>query len=56
MYERDRTEAEALRIAYENLIRLGWKFSAEDIGKSARSIITALDEFTPSQPSTTTSQ
>ncbi len=49
MSERDRTEAEALRIAYENLIRLGWKFSAEDIGKSARAIIAALDEYTPPQ-------
>lgn len=40
---RDRTEAAALRIAYENLLRLGWKFSAVDIGKTAAGIINALD-------------
>lgn len=40
---RDQTEAVALRLAYENLIRLGWKFSDEDIGKSARAIIDAMD-------------
>ena len=40
---RDRTQAEALRIAYENLKRLGWTFSPEDIGKIAARIIKAMD-------------
>lgn len=38
----DRTAATALQIAYQNLIRLGWKFGAEDVGKHAREILTAL--------------
>lgn len=41
--ERDRATAAALQIAYQNLIRLGWKFSAEDVGKDARKIMDAFD-------------
>jgi hypothetical protein len=41
--ERDRATAAALQIAYQNLLRLGWKFSAEDVGKEARKIMDAFD-------------
>lgn len=44
---RDQTEAVALRIAYENLIRLGWKFTPDKIGEDARAIINALDTPKP---------
>lgn len=40
---RDRATAAALQIAYQNLIRMGWRFSAEDVGKEARKIMDALD-------------
>lgn len=40
---RDRATAAALQIAYQNLIRLGWKFSAEDVGKEARKIMDTFD-------------
>lgn len=46
MKDRDRTDAAALHIAYQNLIRLGWKFSAEDVGKSARAMLDAFDGYT----------
>ena len=38
----DRTRAEALRIAYDRLNTLGWKYSFSDVGKSANEILTAL--------------
>ena len=38
----DRTQAEALRIAYDRLNKLGWKYSFTDVGKSANLILTAL--------------
>lgn len=47
---RDQTEAVALRIAYENLLRLGWKFTPDKIGEDARAIINALDTPKPSIP------
>lgn len=40
---RDRATAAALQIAYQNLIRLGWKFDAADVGKEARKILNAFD-------------
>lgn len=39
----DATRAEALRIAYDNLKRLGWKFSAIDVGKNAAAILKAMN-------------
>lgn len=36
---RDRTQAEALRIAHARLEKLGWKYAHADIGKVAREII-----------------
>ena len=44
----DRTNAEALRIAHLHLIKMGWKFSPEDIGATAGRIIAALDAKEPS--------
>lgn len=41
--DRDRSIAAALQIAYQNLLRLGWKFSAADVGKHAREILNAFD-------------
>lgn len=38
----DRAQAEALRIAYDRLNKLGWKYSFTDVGKSANLILTAL--------------
>ena len=40
---RDRATAAALQIAYQNLLRLGWKFTHADIGKRAREILDAFD-------------
>ena len=40
----DATTAEALRIAERRLERLGWKYSADDIGACARKILKALTE------------
>lgn len=40
---RDRATAAAFQIAYQNLVRLGWKFSAADVGKAAREIMDAFD-------------
>ena len=34
--------AEALRIAERRLDKLGWKYSAEDVGKHARHVLIAL--------------
>ena len=39
----DRTKAEALRIAYEDLKRFGYKYGANDIGFYARKIMEALN-------------
>jgi hypothetical protein len=38
----DRTQAEALRIAYDRLEKLGWKYSYADIGKMAKAILDAM--------------
>lgn len=44
----DATVAEALRIAERRLDRLGWKYTAEEVGACARKIINALvEEPTP---------
>lgn len=40
----DRTKAKALEIAERKLIALGWKFSLEDIGRSADTIIAAMEK------------
>lgn len=42
--DRDRTKAEALRIAHERLEKLGWKYAHIDIGEVAGKIIKALDK------------
>ena len=39
----DRTQAEALRIAYDRLKFLGWKFPHHDVGRVAKEIIEALN-------------
>ncbi len=38
----DRTNAEALRIAHAILEKLGWRYSAADVGKTAAEILSAL--------------
>ncbi|APY14276.1 hypothetical protein BKD02_08370 [Brucella sp. 09RB8910] len=38
----DRTKAEALRIAYDRLNKLGWRYSFADVGKSANEILASL--------------
>lgn len=40
----DRTKAEALRIAYDRLDKLGWRFSFADVGTNAKAILAALGE------------
>ena len=40
----DRTKAEALRIAYDILKSLNWRFRGADVGKMAREIIAALEQ------------
>lgn len=40
----DRTRAKALEIAERKLISLGWKYTLEDIGKSADAIIAAMEK------------
>lgn len=42
--DKNSREAAALRIAYENLIRLGWPFSSADIGRDAAKILKAMTE------------
>lgn len=39
----DRTQAEALRIAYDRLKFLGWKFTHHDVGRVAKEIIEVLN-------------
>lgn len=39
----DETIAEALRIAERRLIKLGWRYRNEDVGRVAATIISALD-------------
>lgn len=41
---RDRTIAAALQIAHQHLVKLGWGFSAADVGKTAREIVDAFDK------------
>ncbi|MDH7786389.1 hypothetical protein QBD01_002410 [Ochrobactrum sp. 19YEA23] len=38
----DRTKAEALRIAYDRLNKLGWRYSFADVGASANEILSSL--------------
>ena len=38
----DRTTAEALRLAKAHLEKMGWRYTPEDIGKTARQIINAV--------------
>ena len=38
----DRTKAEALRIAYDRLNKLGWRYSFADVGKSANEILSTI--------------
>lgn len=40
----DRTRAKALEIAERKLIALGYRFSLEDVGKSADAIIAAMEK------------
>jgi len=40
----DETAAEALRVAERWLIKQGWKFSPDDVGKRAAEILKALRE------------
>lgn len=42
LHDQDRTQAEALRIAYERQVKLGWGFSMADVGKEAAKIIKAM--------------
>lgn len=44
MTDRDRTQAEALRIAHSRLDKLGWSYTHADIGKTAAEIIKAMDK------------
>lgn len=43
----DHTHAEALRLAKEHLEKLGWKYTADDIGNTARTILSALNGSLP---------
>lgn len=47
---RDRTQAEALRIAHDRLEKLGWRYAHADIGKVAAEIIAALDGIALPKP------
>jgi uncharacterized protein (DUF169 family) len=40
----DKTKAEALRIAEAYLIRMGWRFEPEVIGRKAAEIINSLEK------------
>ncbi len=44
MSDRDRAQAEALRIAYARLMQLGWRYDDAQIGKVAAQIIKAMDK------------
>jgi len=39
----DMTQAEALRLAKAHLEKMGWKYSAADIGSTARQILDRLN-------------
>ena len=39
----DQTTAEALRLARAHLEKMGWTYTPEDIGKTARQIIDAVE-------------
>lgn len=43
----DETHAEALRLAKAHLEKMGWKYTAEDIGNTARTILAALSGSLP---------
>jgi hypothetical protein len=43
----DRAQAEALRIAYDRLVKSGWKFSMNEIGENAGYILTGLKYTLP---------
>ena len=40
----DRTKAEALRLAKAYLEKMGWKYTPEKIGKTAREILDGMGE------------
>lgn len=40
----DNAKAEALRIAYDRKVKLGWSFTPEDIGSYAAKILRSLNE------------
>ena len=42
----DRAEAEALRLAQAYLEKMGWKYTPEKIGETARQILDAMKEPT----------
>ena len=44
----DRTAAVALQLAADHLEKMGWKYTPEDIGSTAREIVEALNA--PPQP------
>jgi hypothetical protein len=46
----DMTKAEALRIAYDRLKCLGWRYEHSAIGEVAADILKALDKRYPPQP------
>jgi hypothetical protein len=45
----DNAQAEALRIAWELLRSLGWKFTAQDAGKTAAQILNAMSLATTAE-------
>lgn len=40
----DAAKAEAIRVAYENHLRMGWSFSVSDIGLHAAFILIAMEK------------
>ena len=40
----DRTKAEALRLAKAHLEKMGWKYTPEEIGQTARKILVGMGE------------
>jgi hypothetical protein len=47
METNDRTQEAALLIAERFLLKQGWRFGPEDVGKTAREILDALSRPTP---------
>ena len=44
---RDRTQAEALRLAKAHLEKMGWKYTPSDIGATAKKILNAMEDQQP---------